>query len=145
MTAPELARGGPVVRVERLLPATPDAVSRAFTDPALLRRWMSPVGHAEATVDLRVGGTLHVAMIEGDVRIDHTGQFLELDRPRRMRFTWNSPYTGASRSVVTVALAPDGDQTRLTLVHEQLPVDVVASHQTGWSAMVERLVGVLAE
>jgi len=145
MTAPETSSAAQVVRVERLLPAPPDAVFRAFTDPALLRRWMSPVGHAEASVDARVGGALHIAMIDGDVRIEHTGEILELDRPRRMRFTWVSAYTGAAGSVVTVTLLPDGDQTRLTLLHEQLPVGVVDPHRSGWKAMVERLVGVLAE
>lgn len=145
MTAPETSSAAQVVRVERLLPAPPDAVFRAFTDPVLLRKWMSPVGYAEASVDARVGGALHVAMIDGDVRIEHAGEFLELDRPRRMRFTWNSPYTGAAGSVVTVTLAPDGEGTRLTLVHEQLPGDVVSPHQSGWNAMVERLASVLAE
>ena len=146
MTAPPAggASGAPIVRLERIIPATPDALFRAWTDPALLRRWMSPVGHAEATVDLRVGGALHITMVDGDVRIEHTGEFLELERPTRLRFTWNSPYTGDSPSVVTVTLAPDGEQTRLVLVHERLPADAVSSHQGGWGSMVERLVGVLA-
>ena len=46
-------------------------------------------------------------------------------------------------SIVTVVLAPEGNQTRLVLTHELLPADVVASHERGWGVMVERLASVL--
>ena len=55
---------------------------------------MSPVGHARVEADARVGGRLHVVM-EGDGRvITHTGEFLEVDPPNRLSFTWRSPFTG---------------------------------------------------
>jgi len=134
----------PVVRLQRLIPAATADVYAAWTDPNLMGRWMSPMGHAEVTVDPRVGGTLKVVMIDAGVRIEHIGEFLELDPPRRLRFTWNSPYTGSVPSVVTVILAADGDQTRLDLVHELLPADAIKSHVGGWGAMVDRMAGVLA-
>ena len=40
-------RGAVVARVERLLPALPEAVFRALTEPATMARWMSPFGRAE--------------------------------------------------------------------------------------------------
>ena len=132
------------VRLERLVPASPAEVYAAWTEATLLRQWMSPFGHAEVTVDVRVGGALNVVMVDAGVRIEHTGEFVELDPPRRLRFTWSSPYTGSDPTIVTVALAPEGNGTRLVLTHERLPADVVASHAGGWGVMVDRMAGVLA-
>lgn len=137
-------RDAPLVRVERLLPAGRADVYAAWTDPTLLREWMSPFGHAEVALDLRVGGALKVEMVDAGTRIVHTGEFLELDPPNRLRFTWISPYTGSLLSVVTVEFAPDGDRTRLVLIHERLPADAVASHAVGWGVMVDRMAVVLA-
>jgi uncharacterized protein YndB with AHSA1/START domain len=134
-----------VARVERLLPAQPEADYRAFTEPATMARWMSPFGRAEVEADVRVGGALRVAMIEGDVRIDHAGEFLELDPPRRLAFTWRSPYTRPEPSVVTVELAARGSGTLVVLTHKRLPGGVVGSHEGGWRTMVERLAGLLAD
>jgi uncharacterized protein YndB with AHSA1/START domain len=141
MTAHRAA--APVVRLERRIPAPPAAVFTAFTDPVMLARWMSPVGRAEVAVDPRVGGRLLVAMIDGDVRIEHRGEFLELDPPRRLRFTWSSVHTSEVETMVTIELAPAGDGTRLILIHERLPTQAVASHAGGWGAMIDRLAGLL--
>src|ERR687895_19091 len=80
--------------IHRTIAASPERLFRAFTRPEQLARWMSPVGHAEVEVDLRLGGALRVAMIGDGVRIEHIGQFLELDPPHRLAFTWQSDYTG---------------------------------------------------
>jgi uncharacterized protein YndB with AHSA1/START domain len=135
--------GALVARVERLLPARPEAVYRALTEPATMARWMSPFGRAEVEADVRVGGVLRVAMIEGEVRIDHAGEFLEVDPPRRLAFTWRSPFTGPEPSIVIVELVARGSGTWLVLTHERLPGDVVGSHEGGWRTMIERLAGLL--
>ncbi|CAN5435263.1 hypothetical protein BH24CHL9_BH24CHL9_06860 [soil metagenome] len=73
------------------------------------------------------------------MRIEHSGEYLQLDPPRRLRFTWRSPYAGQQPSVVTVVLELDGDGSRLLLTHEHLPAEAVASHAGGWGAMVHRM------
>jgi uncharacterized protein YndB with AHSA1/START domain len=105
---------------------------------------MSPVGTVEAEVDLRVGGALRVVMRgEGRV-IDHAGEYLEIDPPRRLVFTWISRFTGAVPSLVTVELEPDGDDaTMLRLVHSRLPAEAATSHRQGWGTMLDRLIGKL--
>jgi uncharacterized protein YndB with AHSA1/START domain len=128
-----------IARLTRILPAPPEEVWDAWTDPSLMARWMTPIGVAEAVVDLRVGGRFTVVMRgEGRV-IEHHGEYLALQRPARLVFTWRSPYTGPGSSRVTVALAPDGQGTRLELTHEGLPDDAVESHGGGWRLMLERL------
>jgi uncharacterized protein YndB with AHSA1/START domain len=131
------------VRVERVIPASPERVFAAWTDPAILAQWMSPVGHAEAEVEPWVGGRLRVTMIGPGVRIEHTGEYRELVPGHRLVFTWQSPYTGPGPSLVTVELREVAAGTALTLVHEQLPPEQVESHRGGWGPMLDRLSSVL--
>ncbi len=127
------------IRIERMLPVPIEEVFAAWTDPAHMSRWLSPTGHAEVEVDPRVHGKFRVVMVDDDVRIEHTGEYVVFDPPRLLAFTWRSPYTGPEPSVVTVTLTPEGDTTRLLLVHEDLPVQQVSSHAEGWGSILTRL------
>lgn len=131
------------IRVERILPASAVEVFAAWTDPASMARWLSPAGHAEVEADVRVNGRFRVVMVGDDARIEHTGEYLDVDPPRLIRFTWRSVYTGNRRSVVTVQLHSDGDTTRVVLTHEELPDDTAASHEGGWGSILDRLAGEL--
>jgi uncharacterized protein YndB with AHSA1/START domain len=135
---------GDPIRLERLLPVPIGDVFAAWTEPARMSRWLSPRGRAEVDADVVVGGHLRVAMIDGDVRIEHEGEFLELQPPTRLSFTWRSRYTGERATVVTVELQDEGGSTRLVLLHHGLPADARASHEGGWAAILERLGAVVA-
>ncbi len=128
------------IRIERFLPAPIEKTFAAWTVAESIAEWLSPVGHAEVEADVRVSGRFRVVMVGGDRRIEHTGEYLEIDPPRLLSFTWRSPYTGNVPSVVTVRLTPEGEGTRLVLVHERLPDEHVASHAEGWGSMIDRLV-----
>jgi uncharacterized protein YndB with AHSA1/START domain len=129
--------------VERLLPAPVDQVFAAWTDPQMMARWLAPSGRAEAEADVRVGGGFRVVMIGDGMRIEHTGEYVVVDPPRRLCFTWISSYTGSEPSLVDVALTPRGATTWLVLSHQRLPRASVASHEGGWGAILERLAAVL--
>jgi uncharacterized protein YndB with AHSA1/START domain len=131
------------VRLERLLSASIEDVFDAWTTPSRMAQWLAPVGWAEVEADAVVGGRLRVVMTDGDVRIDHEGEFLEVEWPRRVAFTWRSAYTGDDASVVTVELHDEGGSTRLVLHHDRLPPEARASHEGGWGAILERLAAVL--
>ena len=132
------------IEVRRRLPAPVAEIFSWWTDPDKLAQWMSPVGVAEAAVDLRVGGSFKVVMRGAGMVIEHTGEYLELNPPHRLVFTWRSPYTGPDPSLVTVELEPDGDGTQLRLLHAQLPEAAAASHAEGWGGMLVRLASALA-
>jgi uncharacterized protein YndB with AHSA1/START domain len=139
------ASGPTEVRIERLLAVPPADAFAAWTDARLMSRWMSPRGRAEVTVQPVVGGRLEVVMVDGSTTIEHRGEFLEVDPPRRLRFSWISPYTGDVPSIVTVELTPVERGTRLILVHDRLPdADAVASHAGGWGAILDRLAVLLS-
>jgi uncharacterized protein YndB with AHSA1/START domain len=78
-------------------------------------------------------------MIGPEAELEHTGEYLEVDRPRRLVFTWRSPYTGPEPSMVTVDLRPDGGGTELTLRHERLPEEHVEPHRGGWGQILDNL------
>jgi uncharacterized protein YndB with AHSA1/START domain len=129
-----------IVEIHRRLPAPIGEVFRWWTEPERLQEWMTPVGSVDAEVDLRVGGRLRIVMKDDGRVIEHTGEYLEIDPPRRLVFTWVSPYTGNVPSIVTVELRATGkDVTDLRLVHSQLPEEAARGHGGGWDRMLDRL------
>jgi uncharacterized protein YndB with AHSA1/START domain len=134
------------VEIVRRLPVPIGEVFRWWTEADLLEEWMSPIGIVDAESDLRVGGALRIVMKSGDTVIEHVGRYLEIERPTRLVFTWQSPYTGTQPSIVTVELEADGDgATRLRLVHSELPAAAAESHGQGWGSMLDRLAGRVLE
>lgn len=139
---------GDEVRVERMLPATPDVVFDAWTDPTSLRIWMAPGPRAvaDAECEARVGGAFRIVMIDDSGAVEHTGRYLELDRPRRLVFTWRSPGTGHTDTEVTVDLAEQDAGTRMVITHRGLPSDPErANHRQGWTAIAAKLATVLGQ
>lgn len=139
--------GPGVIEIRRLLPAPVAEVFSWWTQAERLREWMSPVGTVDAEVDLRIGGALRIVMRSGDTVIEHIGKYIEIEPPRRLVFTWASPFTGDEPSLVTVELEPDvtegTEATRLHLVHALLPEPAATSHRDGWGTMLDRLAGML--
>jgi len=127
------------IRVERLLSAPVEDVFDAMTDPTRMADWFSPIGRAEVEAVPVVGGRLHVVMVDGDVRLEHDGEFLDVQRPTRLVFTWRSRFTGDRATVVTVELSDEDGKTRLVLEHEGLPPDARESHEGGWGGILDRL------
>ena len=139
MSDEDQGEGRTGLRVERLLPAPIRAVFEAWTDPALMSQWLSPTGRAAVEADVRVGGSFRVVMLGDGMQLEHTGDYLLIDPPRKLVFTWRSPYTGEGPSVVTVVLTPRGSETHLLLTHEKLPEEATASHESGWGSILDHL------
>jgi uncharacterized protein YndB with AHSA1/START domain len=135
-----------MIEIRRRLQAPVGEVFRWWTEADRLREWMSPVGTAEAHVDLRVGGLLRLVMRGDGIVIEHVGEYIEIEPPRRLVFTWASAFTGAEPSLITLELEPEGaNATNLHLVHSRLPESIVTTHRQGWGAMLDRLSGRLSE
>jgi uncharacterized protein YndB with AHSA1/START domain len=132
--------------VRRVLPATPDVVYAEWLDPEALAEFICPYPVTPGIVqcDPRVGGTLHIVMIDPAAVVNVTGEYLELDRPNRLRFTWNSDFGGGFASVVTVTFEPHGDgQTLMTIDHAHLPPQWRDDHDKGWTLIAAQLERVL--
>ena len=134
--------GGTELRIERTFAAPPERVWQALTDAGALARWFWPASmNTTVVADLRPGGTLR---IESPGQMAVQGEYLEIDPPHRLAFTWR--WAGdPTETTVRVQLSCVEDGTRLVLVHTGFPDEHSrTAHATGWSDCLDRLPGYLA-
>ena len=71
------------------------------------------------------------------------GEFVEVVPNERVVFTfgWDIPDhpIPAGSTTVTITLVPEGDKTRVQLVHSDLRADAHADHSAGWNHFLGRL------
>jgi uncharacterized protein YndB with AHSA1/START domain len=130
------AQAVPKLTVRREIAAPAQELFDAWLDPAKLAVFMRPsdTKRSAVKVDPRVGGAFEVVMHTPSGTVPHTGTYREIDRPRRLVFTWNSPYALHNDSLVTVEFRPAGKGTEIVLTHEGLPTkEAVSGHTKGWS------------
>jgi uncharacterized protein YndB with AHSA1/START domain len=123
------------VRVRREISATAEELFDAWLDAESLAMWMRPGGTREtrAETDPRVGGAFRIVMVDGDEDFEHVGTYREIDRPRRLVFTWSSPATHHRESIVTVTFQPSADATVVEVHQVGLPdKDAQTAHTAGW-------------
>jgi uncharacterized protein YndB with AHSA1/START domain len=134
------------VRVTRTFTASPERVFDAWLQPELVARWM--FGHTELQeevvhlrTDPRVGGAFSFLVRRGSEEVDHVGHYLEIDRPRRLVFTWTVVPHPEEGSRVTIEIAARGTGCELTLTHEIPPAyaEWVERTKEGWTKLVEAL------
>jgi uncharacterized protein YndB with AHSA1/START domain len=127
------------VRREIQIAARPETVWEFLVDPEKATRWMGQ----SASFDPRPGGEYRVEVIPGQFA---AGEFVELDPPHRLVWTWGwtpesqSPVPVGS-STIEVELVPEGDGTLVRFTHSGLPdLDATQKHAHGWDHYLERLV-----
>jgi uncharacterized protein YndB with AHSA1/START domain len=132
--------------VRRVIPVPRERVFAAWLDPASLAQWMCPGDVTSATVDVdaRVGGTFRIVMAHGRGDSDHWGEYLAIEPPSLLSFTWISANTERLGTVVTVEFLQRGSSTELVLTHRRLPSTKVDAHRKGWTDIVRRLGETLA-
>ena len=139
---------GPIVQLRRRVKAGAEEIFDLWTKPELMVRWMSPFPGAvncKASCDLRPGGAFSLAMSSGESRRDVSGTYVQIDRPRKLVFTWMGPLTNNVNTLVTLELDPHGDETDLVLTHERLPTAaIVEGHTRGWGNILDHLADVAA-
>jgi uncharacterized protein YndB with AHSA1/START domain len=129
-------RTAEAVQLEVRVDASPETVFRFFTDPARMTEWKGTT----ATLDPRPGGVYRVVIND---RIVAAGEYVEVEAPTRIVFTWGwegeHPVAPGS-TTVEVDLVPDGDGTLVRLTHHGLPDDEQrAQHTQGWTHYLGRL------
>jgi uncharacterized protein YndB with AHSA1/START domain len=126
------------VDVEVRIQAPADLVFSYFTDPAKYVQWMGQ----SVVIEPRPGGRYAVLMLTG---VESVGQFVEVDPPRRLVFTWGSEQKEVppGATTVEVTFTEDEDATVVRLRHYGLgSAEQRSGHKTGWTAYLARLVDV---
>ena len=134
------------VRVTRRFTASAERVFDAWLDPTMIGRWMfGPDVRDEEivrlTLDARVGGTFSFVVRRQGEEIDHVGEYLELDRPKRLAFTWGVKGDSTDFSRVVIEIQRQEQGADLTLTHELHPdwADYAARTEAGWTTMLNAL------
>jgi len=129
------------VVIRRFIPVPREKVMAAWLDPKSVAQWMQPGETAYTTVEMdpRVGGKFRIVMVHGRGDADHWGEYLVIEPPSLLSFTWISAYTDLQPSVVTIELQERANGTDLTLTHRRLPSAQVEAHRKGWDDIVRKL------
>ncbi len=134
--------------VRRRILATPERLFDAWTDPQQLLRWWGP-GSVEcvgAEVDLRVSGRYRIGNRFPDGRVAWiSGEFLSIDRPRELVYTWrlDAPAESGSERVSVRFEARDG-ATDVIVTHERVRDDAARrGHEQGWIGCLDGLAAYL--
>lgn len=123
-------RGGQfVATIQRTMRATPEEIYSALTKPNALTRWLTK----EAVTDVRVGGRYENS--DGD-----RGEFLVVDPPRRLRFTWENPEHSPGSEVETVVLPKTANKSTVSLEHSKLKSrEEFEAMKEGWNWALDSL------
>jgi uncharacterized protein YndB with AHSA1/START domain len=76
----------------------------------------------------------------GDEQIPHTGSYLALQRPHRLAFTWESPFSSDDSIVTLVFTEIDVRSTRIDLQHVRfINAEARDNHEGGWGNILREL------
>jgi uncharacterized protein YndB with AHSA1/START domain len=128
------------VERELTIDASPETVWEFLVDPEKATRWMGSTAKLEA----HPGGEYRVDVM-GHIA---SGEFVEVERPRRVVHTWGWEPEGGQEnpvppgsSTIENELVPAGDGTTVKFRHFGFPsADAVRAHAHGWDHYLGRLV-----
>ena len=137
-----------VVRVKRVMPAEPEVVFDQWLDTESLAEWMCPRPDrcVSIVVEPHVGGRVRFDVDHSGTLVLISGQFLAIERPHLLRFTWsNSNWADpTASSIVNVTFEPFGDdETMMSIEHSLVPADDFENFHNGWTLTSEQLAAFL--
>lgn len=130
--------------------ASAERVFDAWLDPVKVRSWsaqpvpgMPSFDVRRVEIDARVGGKFTFSDMREDGEAVHWGYYLEIDRPRKLVFTWftSEEDEQENASVVTLTIEPLVQGCRATIVHtmDARWTEWVKQTAAGWSFMLRQI------
>lgn len=135
------AEGNFRVVVRRRIPIARELVYEAWTDSEGLKQWMCPgdIVSAEATLDIRVGGSFRIVMRSEKEVHEHVGTYRIVEPPAKLSFTWSGGNAGSEITLVTVEFLAHGDETELVITHEGFTESGLANrYEMGWGTIARK-------
>ena len=135
------------VVTRRRMPAPREIVFEAWIDPKGIHEWMCPgdAVSAEATLDVRVGGSYRLVMKGKDKDHVHIGTYQVVEPPSKLVFTWAGAENPADVTLVTVEFFPHGEESELVLTHERFSKsDLAQRYENGWNTIAEKFAAYLS-
>jgi uncharacterized protein YndB with AHSA1/START domain len=136
------------VKVTRHFNASPERVFDAWLDPQTVGKWLfaTPKGQmVRVEVDARAGGKWIIVDRRNGEDVEHSGEYVEIDRPRRLVFTFRVPKYSSLTTEVTVEIEPAASGCDLTLTQTNVPAEYLGSNEKGWTGILVGLAEYLAQ
>ena len=122
--------------VRQKIRAKAERLFTAWTTPEQLKLWWGPEGVkcTEAEVELRKGGRYRIANQFADGKMVWiSGTFEEIERPRKLVYSWGIEPESGEAERVTVQFQESGEYTEVTVTHERIASEAVREmHEQGW-------------
>jgi uncharacterized protein YndB with AHSA1/START domain len=145
------------VVIERTFDEPVEVIWQMWTDPAHVQAWYGPHGASipEIAMDVRVGGQrrllMEVTTPNGPMQMWFTGEYREVDEPRRLVFTeamspaappdasavGDDPPHAAPITEVIVELDDLDGRTRMVMTHVGVPADSPGA--VGWTMAFDKM------
>lgn len=132
----------PSITVAHRFDASPERVFDAWLDEKTAGQWLfaTPTGEmVRVEIDARVGGRFIVVERRDGEDVEHTGEYLEIDRPRRLVMTFGVPKYSANLTRITIEIAASGGGCELTLTSDNLDAEYVERTKAGWAMILDGL------
>jgi uncharacterized protein YndB with AHSA1/START domain len=102
------------LRIVRRFGVPPEKVFDALTNPDDMRIWWGE--DTAFDIDLRVGRRWTITRRQDGTEYVATGQYLAVERPRRLSYTYAMTQFSPNTDTITVEIAPDGGGCVVTFV-----------------------------
>lgn len=132
------------VNINKIIRAPIEKVFDAWLNPKMLSKFMRgmpDMSETDVEIDAREGGHFTFIMHLGDEKIPHTGKYLEISRPDKLVFTWESQYSVVANSTVTLIFTKiDDNKTNISLSHVKfIDEEARSGHEEGWGNVLDKL------
>ncbi len=128
------------VRVTRAFDVPAERVFDAWLDPHQAAKFLFATETGimkKVEIDARVGGRFCIVETRDGVDVEHLGEYLEIDRPHRLRFSFGGhPFPA---TYVTITLTTTAQGCLLELVHEGVWQDYEHRVIEGWTGILNNL------
>ena len=157
------ARDNVTARVTRRFRAPPARLFDAWLDRAKVQLWLGAATRKEALgelvgetrsprrvspndevlvsveLDARVGGAFRFVSRRGSAELVQSGTYLEIERPRRLVFSWDMALPDNERIVVQITPTADGSELVLDHVMDAAWSGDVSPVTAAWASVAEAL------
>ncbi len=134
------------VRVTRRFTSSAERVFNAWIDSSVAGKWLFATATGQivkAETDPRVGGKFIFTDRRDGEDIEHVGEYLEIDRPRRLVFKFVVPKYTQIWTQVAIDLVPLASCCDLTLTHEGVLAEYESRSENGWTMLLNSLAKVV--
>ncbi len=137
-----------MLRIDHHFNVVAERVFDAWLNCEGVGKWLfaTPAGRiTRVEIDPRVGGKFIIVDRREGEDVEHVGEYLEVDRPTRLVFTFAVPKYSSQSTRVSIDIGPTPSGCELTLTHEGVPAEWIDRTKQGWTMILDGLAKTLGD